>query len=130
MAAAGFLSRYLSGYLPFFCRYIIVNKMSEMWLRGRASAHGAKRSIPQGGPIELFLVPAIVDPLSYFSFQPVLHDWCNKGRFTCYHFCEMVHIKEPLLLNGKSSSCSDGSRIPLSLSGPLLYVRCYITDAI
>ena len=19
-------------------------------------------------------------PLSYFSFQPVLHDWCNKGR--------------------------------------------------
>ena len=20
-----------------------------------------------------------VDPLSYFSFQPVLHDWCNKG---------------------------------------------------
>ena len=21
-----------------------------------------------------------VDPLSYFSLQPVLHDWCNKGR--------------------------------------------------
>ena len=21
-----------------------------------------------------------VDPLSYFSFQPVIHDWCNKGR--------------------------------------------------
>ena len=21
-----------------------------------------------------------VDPLSYFSFEPVLHDWCNKGR--------------------------------------------------
>ena len=21
-----------------------------------------------------------VDPLSYFSFQPVLHDWCTKGR--------------------------------------------------
>ena len=21
-----------------------------------------------------------VDPLSYFLFQPVLHDWCNKGR--------------------------------------------------
>ena len=19
------------------------------------------------------------NPLSYFSFQPVLHDWCNKG---------------------------------------------------
>ena len=21
----------------------------------------------------------MVDPLSYFMFQPVLHDWCNKG---------------------------------------------------
>ena len=21
-----------------------------------------------------------VDPLSYYSFQPVLHDWCNKDR--------------------------------------------------
>ena len=25
-----------------------------------------------------------VEPLSYFSFQPVLHDWCNKGRGTRY----------------------------------------------
>ena len=21
----------------------------------------------------------MMDPLSYFSFQPVLHNWCNKG---------------------------------------------------
>ena len=39
-----------------------------------------------------------VDPLSYFSFQPVLHGWCNKGRGMCYPVCGMVHIKEPLLL--------------------------------
>ena len=39
-----------------------------------------------------------VEPLSYFSFQPVLHDWCNKGRSMCYPVCGMVHIKEPLLL--------------------------------
>ena len=26
----------------------------------------------------------MVDPLSYFSFQPLLHDWCNKGRGMCY----------------------------------------------
>ena len=39
-----------------------------------------------------------VDPLRYFSFQPVLHDWCNKGRGMCYPVCGMVHIKEPLLL--------------------------------
>ena len=35
-----------------------------------------------------------MDPLSYFSFQPVLHDWCNKGRGMCYPVCGMVHIKE------------------------------------
>ena len=39
-----------------------------------------------------------VDPLSYFSFQPVLHDWCNKGRGMCNPVCGMVYIKEPLLL--------------------------------
>ena len=35
-----------------------------------------------------------VDPLSYFSFQPVLHDWCNKDRGMCYPVCGMVHIKD------------------------------------
>ena len=45
-----------------------------------------------------------VDALSYFSFQPVLHDWCgNKGSGMCYPVCGMVHIKEPLLLIDKSS---------------------------
>ena len=56
-----------------------------------------------------------VDPLSYFSFQPVLHDWCNKGRGMCYPVCGMVHIKEPLLLIDKSSLCG-GSVFPFSLS--------------
>ena len=36
--------------------------------------------------------------LSYFSFQPVLHDWCNKGRGMWYPVCGMMHIKEPLLM--------------------------------
>ena len=49
-----------------------------------------------------------VDPLSYFSFKPVLYDWCNNGR-------GMMHIKEPLLLIGKSSLCG-GSGFPLLLS--------------
>ena len=26
----------------------------------------------------------MVDPLSYFSFQTVLHDWCNEGRGMWY----------------------------------------------
>ena len=56
-----------------------------------------------------------VDPLSYFSLQPVLHDWCNKGRGMCYPVCGMVHIKEPLLLIDKSSLCGD-SGFPFSLS--------------
>ena len=45
----------------------------------------------------------------------VLHDWCNKGCGMCYPVCGMVHIKEPLLLIGKSRPCG-GSRFPLSLS--------------
>ena len=52
-----------------------------------------------------------VDPLSYFSFQPVLHDWCNKCRGMCYPVCGMVHIKEPLLL-----TLCGGSGFPFSLS--------------
>ena len=50
-----------------------------------------------------------------FSFQPVLHDWCNKGHGMCYPVCGMVHIKEPLLLIGKSSLCGS-SGFPFSLS--------------
>ena len=56
-----------------------------------------------------------VDPLSYFMFQPVLHDWCNKGRGMCYAVSGMVHIKEPLLLIDKCSLCG-GSGFPFSLS--------------
>ena len=57
----------------------------------------------------------ILNLLSYFLFQPVLHDWCNKGCGMCYPVCGMVHIKEPMLLIGKSSLCG-GSGFPLSLS--------------
>ena len=53
--------------------------------------------------------------VGYFSFLSVLHDWCNKGRGMCYPVCGMVHIKEPLLLIGKSSPCG-GTGFPFSLS--------------
>ena len=56
----------------------------------------------------------MVDPLNYFSFQPILHNWCNKGCGMYYPVCGMVHIKEPLLLIGKISPCGD-SGFPLSL---------------
>ena len=43
--------------------------------------------------------PLMVDPLSYFSFQPVLHDWCNKGRGVCYPvLCDGAY-KRPLAVN-------------------------------
>ena len=47
----------------------------------------------------------MVDALSYFSFQPVFHDWCNKGRGMCNPAYGIAHIKETLLLIGKSSPC-------------------------
>ena len=53
--------------------------------------------------------------MSYFSFQPLLYDWCNKGCGMCYPVYGIVHIKEPMLLIGKSSLCG-GSRFPFSLS--------------
>ena len=66
-----------------------------------------------------------VDPMSYFSFQPVFHDWLNKGCGMCYPVCEMVHIKEPLLLIGKNSQCG-GSGFPLSIR----MVLNHMSDAI
>ena len=35
-----------------------------------------------------------VYPLSYFSFQPVLYNWFNKGYGMYYPVCGMVHYKK------------------------------------
>ena len=73
----------------------------------RAFAHGAmgRRIDPSwGGPIELFLVQA--------SALRLVQQRCNCMY---YPVCGMMHIKEPLLLIGKSSLCG-GSGFPLSLS--------------
>ena len=40
----------------------------------------------------------MVDPVSYLLFQPVLHDWYNKGCGVCCPVYGMDHIKEPLQL--------------------------------
>ena len=40
----------------------------------------------------------LVDPLSYYSFEPVHHDWSNKGCGIRYPVDGMVHIKDLLLL--------------------------------
>ena len=72
----------------------------------RAFAHGAMGgwiNPSWSGPIELFLVPASAS------------QWYNKVRGMCNPVCGIVHIKEPLLLIGKSSPCGF-SGFPLSLS--------------
>ena len=33
--------------------------------------------------------------------QPVLHDWCNKGRGMCYPVCVMGAYKRTLAANRK-----------------------------
>ena len=43
----------------------------------------------------LYLWSNIFHPWSYFTFQPVLHDWWNKDCGMCYPVCEMVHINNP-----------------------------------
>ena len=53
--------------------------------------------------------------LDVVSFQPVLHDWCNKDSGMCYPVCGMVNIKQPLLLFEKRNLCGS-SVFPLSLS--------------
>ena len=65
------------------------------------------RSILHDGPIELFLTSV-------------------TKAVVCAILCGMMYIKEPLLLIRKSSLCC-GSRFPLSLNGPLPYVRHHIT---
>ena len=55
-----------------------------------------------------------VDPLSYFSFQPVLHDWCNKGRGMCYPVWYGAY-KRTLAVNQKVAYVA-AAGIPFSLS--------------
>ena len=64
----------------------------------------------------------------YFSFQTVVHDWCNKDRGMYYHVIGMMHIKEPLLLIGKCSACvAAAGFLSRYLNGPLPYVRHHVT---
>ena len=91
--------------INYFIFLLLSFAWNEMKLRGKSVRYWRE------GSSDRFLM---VDPLSYFSLQPVLHDLCNKGRGMCYPVCGMMHIKEPLLLIGKSSPCG-GSGFPLAI---------------
>ena len=88
-------------------KLVLQPQLSKQFRLNLSSSMGAGRSSEVERSLMLrWIVGSIlhgVDPLSYFSFQPVLHDWCNKGCGMCYPVCGMVHIKEPLLLIDKSS---------------------------
>ena len=62
-------------------------------------------SILYGGPIELFLVPA-----------------SDLTKAVVCGIRGMIHIKEPLLLIGKSSPCGGSGFLSRYLCGPLPYV--------
>ena len=97
VAVAGFLYCSLSGPI----RYYITVKCRE---RGKSV-----RSWCDGSSDRSF----IVDPLSNFSFQPVLHDWWNKCHGMCYPVYVIVRIKT-LAANRKESPCG-GRRFPLTI---------------
>ena len=67
----------------------------------------------------------IMDPVSYFSYQPVLNNWCNKGCGMYYPIGGMVHIKCPLLLT-KSVAYVVAAAGFLSLF-EWYFVRCHTT---
>ena len=53
-----------------------------------------------------------IHSLGYFPFQPVLHNWSINGRGMGCPVCGKVHMKDCMLLIGKSSLC-DNSGFPL-----------------
>ena len=58
------------------------------------------------------------DPLNYFSFQPVFHNWCSKGLWDdAYKRTLAANWKEYPILQQRVSS--------RFLSSPLPYVLCY-----
>ena len=58
-----------------------------------------------------------IDPLWWTHSANFRFSQCNKGRGMCHPVCGMMHIKESLLLIGKSSAYG-GSGFPLSLTPP------------
>ena len=75
----------------------------------------------------IFKLLFVVVVVSYFSFQPVLHDWFNKARDMYCPVCGMVHIKEPLLLIRSNPLMAAAGFLSRSLNGYLPYVRRHIT---
>ena len=112
---------YLTHSTHFIYHSILIYTIIQHTLAFPTPVHLSSHSpLPTLSPLSAFLPSS--SPLSYFSFQPVLHDWCNKGRGMCYPVCGMVHIKEPLLLIDKCSLCGGSGFLSHYQNGPYPYV--------
>ena len=87
--------------------HILLSRVHTAYISGKNVRCIPLNAIPQTTMVALGAIS------NTFSFQPVLHDWCNEGRGMCYPVCGMVHIN--LLLIDKSSLCG-GSGFPFSLT--------------
>ena len=74
--------------------------------------------------LNLFIIIIIII-IIISTFQPVLHDWCNKDCGMCYPVCGMMHIKEPLLLIGRVAYVVAADFLSHYQSGLLPYVWPY-----
>ena len=63
----------------------------------------------------------MADPLSYFSFQPALHDWCNKGSGMCYPVWDDAY-KRTIAANRKVAYVAAAGFLSRYLNGPLPYI--------
>ena len=61
------------------------------------------------------------NPLSYFLFQPVLHDWCNKGHGVLSCLWDGAY-KRTLAVNQKVAHVAAAGFLSRYLNGPLPYV--------
>ena len=64
----------------------------------------------------------MVDPLSYFLFQPVLHNWCNKRLWYVLSCLWDDAYKITLAANQKVAHVMAAGFLSRYLSGPLPYV--------
>ena len=55
-------------------------------------------------------------PLTYFSFQTVFFNWCNKGHSMYHPVCRVVHTKDHLLFSERVVHVLGSSGFPLILS--------------
>ena len=74
------------------------NYVFKLW-RGRGVAQAAEHSPVKVGIIWLSLYAGCICSLSYFLFQPVVHNWSIKGCSMCCPVCGKVHKKIPCCLS-------------------------------